>query len=237
VLRGVGWTLIGLGALVGLYLVYALVFTNLETERAQRDLSERWEAAVGAVTVDDPEDLGARASGAGSAGEATSGSGSDEGAAGGAESTVDPVAAETGEALAVLQFRRPGGQPPVTDDAVYVVEGASVEALKRGPGHYPDTAAPGADGNFAVAGHRTTYGAPFFDLDELAGGDEVLVTDRAGVRHTYRVVETRIVAPSDNWVLADDPLGTGADGMLTLTTCHPRFSAAQRMIVFAELVA
>lgn len=236
VLRGVGWTLIGLGVLVGLYLVYALGFTNLETDRAQRSLEESWASAVGAV--DDPRGPSAAESGAGSTGEAATATGSQDGPADGAETgALAPTAVATGEAMAVLQFRRRGAPPPVTDEAIYVVEGTSVEALKRGPGHYPETAAPGAEGNFGVAGHRTTFGAPFYNLDELEARDEVLVTDRAGRRHTYRVVETRIVRPDDSWVLADDPLGTGAGGMLTLTTCHPRFSAAQRMIVFAELVA
>ena len=117
-----------------------------------------------------------------------------------------------------------------------IVEGVNAESLSEGPGHYPGTAYPGEQGNFAVAGHRTTAGAPFYDLETLETGDEVHVTDRNGVRWVYEVVEQRIVDPSENYVLGQDPIGTGAP-VLTLTTCHPRWSNRERLIVFAELVA
>lgn len=123
---------------------------------------------------------------------------------------------------------------PVQDDPLLVVEGVGVDELKRGPGHYPGTALPGQPGNFAVAGHRTTYAAPFYDLDQLRPGDRIRVTDRGGTRWTYSVVGQRIVAPTDVEVIGPDPLATGR-ATLTLTTCNPRFSAAQRLIVFAEL--
>lgn len=106
----------------------------------------------------------------------------------------------------------------------------------RGPGHYPQTASPGADGNFAVAGHRTTYGAPFFHLDELRDGDEVHVTDTDGSRHVYEVRMQRSVSPGDVLVIGPDPLQTGR-ATLTLTTCNPRFSNRERLVVHAELVA
>jgi len=84
-------------------------------------------------------------------------------------------------------------------------------------------------GNSAIAGHRTTYGAPFFRLDELVAGDEILVTTRQG-EFTYEVSERIVVRPSQNEVLAATD-----DNRLTLTTCHPRFSASQRLIVVAML--
>nr|MBA2529402.1 class E sortase [Euzebyales bacterium] len=140
-----------------------------------------------------------------------------------------------GTAVAVLQFSRPGQDGPLVHGGpLYVVEGTSVPALRQGPGHYVGTALPGQLGNFAVAGHRTTYGAPFYHLDDLRSGDEVLVTDRNGRRYTYRVRTQEVVAPGDSWVTGPDPLETGRP-TLTLTTCNPRFSAAQRLIVFAEL--
>lgn len=211
-LRVVGWLCVGAGSLMALYLVYSLLFTNLVTQRAQDDLSERWELEVGS----------------------TDGLGAEEPAGPGGE-TPPPV--EPGAAVAVLQFARPGSQAPIVSDGpLFVVEGVGVEDLKRGPGRYPTTDPPGMPGNFAVAGHRTTYLAPFFNLDELAAGDEVWVTDRTGTRFTYQVVEQRVVPPGEVSILGPDPLGTGRP-TVTLTTCHPRFSNAQRLVVFAELAA
>lgn len=209
VLRGLGWLFISVGVLVLLYLVYSLLYTNRATEAAQDELADEWNLSL-------PED----SSGLPGEGE--------DGAAG----IPDP-----GSAVAALEFRRPGQEEPlVHKKPLYVVQGVSLGDLQRGPGHYPGTALPGEKGNFAVAGHRTTYGAPFFNLDQLRKGDEVLVTSRSGKRYTYRVHSREIVAPSATWVITPDPLKTGKK-TLTLTTCNPRFSNAERLIVFAELVA
>jgi len=211
-LRVVGWLCVSAGSLVALYLIYSLLFTNLLTQRSQDNLSERWELEVGSTD--------------GLAGEGPAGPGG---------ATPPPV--EPGEAVAVLQFARPGSQEPfVSDSPLFVVEGVGVEDLKRGPGRYPTTDPPGIPGNFAVAGHRTTYLAPFYNLDELVNGDEVWVTDRSGKRFTYQVVEQRVVAPDEDTILGPDPRGTGRP-TVTLTTCNPRFSNAQRLVVFAELAA
>jgi len=110
-----------------------------------------------------------------------------------------------------------------------VIEGVGVPELKKGPGHYPNTPMPGQPGNASIAGHRTTYGAPFFKLDELVQGDQILVTTRQG-RFRYDVRESKVVRPDENSVLDN----TG-DDRLTLTTCNPRYSAAQRLIVVAAL--
>ena len=112
-----------------------------------------------------------------------------------------------------------------------VVSGVGVEDLKKGPGHYPETPLPGQPGNAAIAGHRTTYGAPFFSVDELAPGDKIIATTFAG-RFVYRVTGTVVVAPTDVGVIA----GT-ADARLTLTSCHPLYSAANRIVVTAQLDA
>lgn len=207
-LRGLGWLFISIGVLVLLYLVYSLLYTNRATEQAQDDLGDEWN-----LFLDEGGEL--------------PGDGED-----GASAAPDP-----GSAVAALEFRRPGqDEPIVRDRPLYVVQGVSLGDLQRGPGHYPGTALPGEKGNFAVAGHRTTYGAPFFNLDQLRKGDEVLVTARDGKRYTYRVHSQEIVSPSDTWVVGPDPLERGRN-TLTLTTCNPRFSNAQRLIVFAELVA
>ncbi len=110
-----------------------------------------------------------------------------------------------------------------------VVSGVGVEDLKKGPGHYPQTPLPGQPGNAAIAGHRTTYGAPFFSIDELAPGDEIVATTFAG-RFVYRVAATIVVSPDEVGVIA----GT-ADVRLTLTSCHPLYSASSRIVVTAQL--
>lgn len=237
VLRLAGWLMVAGGVVIALYLVYSLYYTGVATEAAQRDLLERWERDVGGVV--EPMAAGDRSATTESPAAEPSAQPSDPPSATPApEPAAEPAPGPPpapGEAVAVLAFARPGDDEPlVVPDPLFVVEGVSVEELKRGPGHYTGTAMPGQAGNFAVAGHRTTYGHPFFDLDELRAGDEVHVTDRGGRRWVYSVVRQEIVDPADVRVIAPDPLGTGRP-TLTLTTCHPRFSAAQRLVVFAEL--
>ena len=136
----------------------------------------------------------------------------------------------------------PTTEPPLVGDAIahivipkanvdkIVVEGVGVEDLKKGPGHYPGTPMPGEPGNAAIAGHRTTYGAPFYDLSNLEAGDPITVTTRVG-EFRYEVVESQVVSPEAVEVL--DPTD---DNRLTLTTCNPRYSAAERLVVRAKLV-
>jgi LPXTG-site transpeptidase (sortase) family protein len=109
------------------------------------------------------------------------------------------------------------------------VAGVKVDDLRKGPGHFPDTPLPGQLGNSAIAGHRTTFGAPFNRVDELSPGDEIIVTTVQG-RFVYTVTGTSIVAPTALEVL--DPT---AEATLTLVSCHPKYSARQRIIVKAVL--
>jgi len=109
------------------------------------------------------------------------------------------------------------------------VQGTSTTDLQQGPGHYPGTPLPGEQGNAAIAGHRTTYGAPFYNLDELAPGDPIVITTVQGT-FTYRVTKTVIVTPSDTSVVDNTTTPE-----LTLTTCNPRYSATQRLVVVATL--
>lgn len=117
-----------------------------------------------------------------------------------------------------------------------LVQGVSVADLKAGVGHYPQTAMPGAVGNFSVAGHRTTYGAPLNRIEKLGVDDAIVVETKVGW-YSYLVRETKIVAPTQVDVVAAVP---GAEGqaptepVLTLTTCHPMYSAQQRYIVHAD---
>jgi sortase A len=225
VVRGAGWTLIVAGSIVLLYVIYLLWFTNLGTDRAQRDLADAFGLDVPTLAADADAD----ADGDGDGDDAGDG---DEDSGDGDAS--DDVEVALGEAYAAIWFER-DGERIVNDDVLYVVEGVTLEHLKLGPGHYPESDVPGGPGNLAIAGHRTTYGAPFWALDELRDGDTIHVVDLDGEEWVYAYREQRIVAPTDTWVVGEDPLDNGAP-TITLTTCHPRFSAAQRLIAWGELV-
>jgi sortase A len=109
------------------------------------------------------------------------------------------------------------------------VEGTGAGDLRRGPGHYPATPLPGERGTVAIAGHRTTYGAPFRDIDDLERGDRIELRMPYG-RFAYRVERTRIVPPTEVSVTA-----RVAYDRLVLSACHPLYSAAERIVVFARL--
>jgi sortase A len=111
----------------------------------------------------------------------------------------------------------------------YVVEGTDTESLRKGPGHYPETPLPGEPGTAAIAGHRTTYGAPFRKIDKLRHGERITL-DMPDGRFVYMVQRTKIVDDQDLSVL--DRVGYQR---LVLSACHPLYSAAQRIIVFARL--
>ena len=112
-----------------------------------------------------------------------------------------------------------------------MVEGTGAADLRKGPGHYPATPFPGMPGTVGIAGHRTTYLAPFNKLDKLRKGDEVRLEMPYAVV-TYRVEGTRIVKPTALWVTRR----VGYD-RLVMTACHPKYSAAERIVVFAREVS
>jgi sortase A len=121
--------------------------------------------------------------------------------------------------------------------AKVVVEGVTVSDLKKGPGHYPGTQLPGQVGNFVVSGHRTTHGAPFNRVDELKTGDAIVIETK-DTWYTYRVRKTEIVSPTAIEVTYPVPHDRGAKpkvATITLTSCNPKYSARQRIIVFGEL--
>ena len=120
---------------------------------------------------------------------------------------------------------------PRLDVRTVVVEVTTPSALRAGAGHYPNTPLPGEEGNVAIAGHRTTYGKPFADLDRLRPGDEIVLETPIGT-HTYKVSQAPFVVSNSEWsVISQTPGHT-----LTLTTCHPKGSARQRLVVKAEMV-
>lgn len=131
--------------------------------------------------------------------------------------------AEEGEAIGRIQAEEAGL------DTV-VVQGTDTESLRVGPGHFPETRFPGQDGTVGIAGHRTTYGAPFRNVDSFDRGDRI-VLEMPYATFVYRVQKTEIVDPHDVGVVRD----VGYE-RLVLTSCHPLYSAAQRLIVYARMV-
>ncbi|RBY83086.1 class E sortase [Geodermatophilus sp. TF02-6] len=217
--RGLGQSLLTVGFVLLLFVVYELWVTDLQSDAAQEELAtelrEEWTGPAPSV----------------------------------------PAEITSGEAFAFLHVPRLGA-----DYARAVVEGTGGAELAQGPGHYTGTAMPGEQGNFAVAGHRVGRGSPFLELDELRPGDPVVV-ETADRWFVYRVLGDpatgsfhdddddddggglvpgrEIVSPSDVSVISPTPGGapggppTGA--YLTLTTCHPEYSARQRLVVHAVL--
>ena len=119
---------------------------------------------------------------------------------------------------------------PTLGRSYVVVEGTGRGTLRKGPGHYPRTPLPGQRGTVGVAGHRTTYLAPFRTVNRLRRGEPVVIAMPYG-RFTYEVRATRIVPPTATWVVRRAPRDR-----LVLTACHPLYSASQRIVVFATLV-
>jgi sortase A len=118
-----------------------------------------------------------------------------------------------------------------------VVEGTSKEALDAGAGHYSNTPLPGMGGNVGIAGHRTTYGKPFADIDQLTTGDRVELETPIG-NYVYEMVEP-FDGHANPWVIEPNDwsvVGPTDESMLTLTTCHPKYSAAQRLVARLKLV-
>lgn len=146
--------------------------------------------------------------------------------------------AQLREASVETHFRRPVSGEPIARLMIpklgldfIVVEGVGHEELMRGPGHIPETAFPGSDGSSVISGHRTTYAAPFAELDKLEPGDEIHIATIQG-ESLYVVTKSYIVLPVDTSVTL--PLAPGERPRLRLTTCHPRFSATFRLVVEAD---
>jgi LPXTG-site transpeptidase (sortase) family protein len=119
---------------------------------------------------------------------------------------------------------------PVINLDTMVFDGTDRETLKKGPGHIIGTSYPGSIGTVAISGHRTTYGAPFFNIDKLKAGDEITLESFDTI-YRYIVTELMIVEPTDVWVLNPTPYPS-----LVLTTCNPKYSAKERLIIFAKMV-
>lgn len=218
VLRGMGELLMTAGVVCLLFVAYLLWWTDFENSRTQGRLSDGLAQSWAAQDARSPAPGGAAAPGAVGAPGAP---------------PASPVAfapPALGQAFARLYIPRLG-----RDYDPVVVEGVSTADLQEGPGHYPGTALPGQRGNMVISGHRTTWGKPFNRLDEVQPGDRVVVETRTAWV-TYRVTGDSIVDPSASEVITDVPPPIGvqpssADTLLTLTTCNPKYSAQQRLIL------
>ncbi len=202
---GVGRVILVAGILVLLFIPYLLWGTGLITAQAQSDLRQEFLAT---------QRLHHRSA------------------------VVTPPRTPTSPPTIAPTVAAPGAGDPVgilsipkISLSMMVVEGTDAQQLRAGPGHYPGTPLPGEAGNAAVAGHRTTYLHPFYNLDALAPGDAIDVLTGQGW-FVYKVTGSQVVAPTDVAVVAPT-----ATPMLTLTTCNPRYSASQRLVVQAALVA
>ena len=214
-LRMTGWAMIWAGALILAFLVYQLFGTAIGTNLAQSAAGDQidviFEESLDAL-IESGVPVPVEAGGP----------------------VVDPVNVD----MPTL-FPEPipeGGEPfarliiPAADIEKIVWEGVERDDLKNGPGHMPWTALPGQPGNSVISGHRTTYGAPFLNLDDLVEGDVITVETATG-SHVYEVRQMLIVAPT-----AVEVTEPRIGAWLTLTTCHPISSSSKRLVIHAELV-
>ena len=213
----IGRSFVTLGVLILLFVIYQLWGTGLYTSREQDKLRDTFTSSL--------EQRGDRPT------TTTSSSETDVSAPTVTTTTAPPARiaalASNGEPIAQIRI------PRIAVDSI-VVQGVARVDLRKGPGHYPDSPLPGQEGNAAIAGHRTTYGAPFGNLEQLEEGDRIFVRTFQG-DFTYEVYQANlIVQPTDVHVLEPDQR-PGFEATLTLTTCNPKYSAAQRLVVKAAL--
>lgn len=220
-----GELLILLGVVAGSFVAYQLIGSNIvssiEGQRVADELVRSWE------TVDDQElpELEQQSNDALGSLEQSS--------------EARPLAAGQTETEALDAF----GLvyiPRLKSDVwgIPLMEDVSDRSLALGIGHYSSTALPGELGNFAIAGHRATFGEPFAQIERLRPGDEVIIRTESSW-HVYHLVTDRIVQPNENWVLSAVPVIpelSGTPSVLTITTCEPRFNSTERWIWFGELI-
>jgi sortase A len=223
-IAAIGRSLVTLGLLILLFVAYQLWGTGIYTAHAQNRLKSDFKKEQAKYAEQDTVAAPTTAT--------TTPAATTPAATHGTTTTTQPV--------------RTGAPPPTPPEGeveglisipaiglnMAFVEGTDVPDLRKGPGHYPDTPIPGSLGNAAIAGHRTTYLHPFFDIDKLKVGDEIIIATLDGKIFTYAMYEQIIVKPTDTWVVDNTP-----DAELTLTSCNPKYSAAERIVTKARLVA
>lgn len=233
---GTGRTLITIGLLMFAFVAYQLWGTGIQTARAQTQLENEFDQILGDTSGSAPVVVTSVAEVA-STTAAT-------------EVSVAPTASDvpTTEPAVTTTSVQPtapakpvGRGGPVTRIKIpsigvnkIVVEGVSAKDLRKGPGHFPETPMPGQFGNSAIAGHRTTYGAPFGSIDKVKVDDLVIAITPSGEFH-YKVRRIVIVNPDEYSRVI--PTSDGSKATLTLVSCHPRMTAQQRIVVIADLIA
>lgn len=229
----VGKVMIAAGCLILLFVAFQLWGTGLKTAQAQDDLGERFRAQQEQVADGTAPTLPVTDGST----PTTTGPATTPGTTSG-PATADPAAfppPKPGEPIGQIVIPKIGAD-------FYMVEGVDLRWLQDGPGHFPGTPFPGQAGNAALAGHRTTFKAPFNRIDELVPGDTITVTTLQGT-FTYRVLPQpgaqpgeelgyKIILP-DQLEILDQPPGRN---LLTLMACHPKYDLSQRIVVVAELV-
>jgi sortase A len=209
VLGAIGRVMITAGVLILLFVVYQLWGTGLHTREAQNEARDEFDQSLQDAGVDELPAVS-----------------NDTGPVRRPGRQPIPHAPDHGQQVALIQIPAIG-----IDDGYIVHEGVDLDTLQEGPGHYEGTPLPGEQGNAAIAGHRTTYLAPFNRIDELGEGDRIVVTYPNGSRFVYQYLNTVIVTPDQTEVLEYK-----FDNRLTLTACNPKYSAAQRIVVSARLL-
>ena len=202
--------LVTAGLLILLFVAYELWGTNVLEARAQDNLRRDFESQLGS----DPQ---------------TSSTNDDPTVSTTTTTTTAPPQAPIpieGDPVAIIRI------PRIGLDKV-VVEGTSTADLRKGPGHYAGMPLPGQIGNAGIAGHRTTYGAPFADLDQLLPGDLIQVETLSGT-FDYLVSEPPFIVNPGQTEVLDQPDPQEPTATITLTTCNPKYSARQRLVVKAE---
>jgi sortase A len=235
VLGAIGRVLIAIGLLLFGFAAYQVWGTGIQEARAQSALESEFEAVTATVAALPTTTVAAptTTTPATTAASAPDGSSPEATVATTVAPTtttteVDPglvplLGAKPGDAVAILQIKKIGLKK-------IIVSGVGVEQLREGPGHYRTTALPGQRGNAAIAGHRTAYGSPFKEVDKLEPGDEITVTNVLKETFVYKVRDTKIVEPT-----AVDVLAPSDEAILTITSCHPLYTANQRIIVTSVL--
>jgi sortase A len=226
---GLGRVLLAAGILMFGFVAYQLWGTGIETARAQRSLENEFEdllAERSTTTVPEPTVEATTpvdgTTAPPSTAAVTPGTTPTSAPPAPVSQDIPPIA--EGDAIAQIEIPSIG----VKD---IVVAGVSVADLRRGPGHFPETPLPGQLGNAAIAGHRTTYGQPFRNVDDLEPGDEIVITTVAG-RFVYDVTGTQIVKPNEYGVV----LTSNPDvASVTLVSCDPVWSATRRIVITGEL--
>jgi sortase A len=212
--------LLGSGCLLIAFVAFQLWGTAIYTDHAQSNLRNQISHELGGRSTLPLKALGSAQPGS----DPTTSSSKASSSLPKVASSIAPTTAQpaVGQPIGILAIPKLG-----VDDVV--VQGYGESQLQGGPGHYPSTSLPGQAGNAAIAGHRTTFAAPFYNLNQLDPGDPIFVLTSQGL-FRYNVVRSEVVTPTDSAVL-----DASTTPELTLTTCNPRYSASQRLVVVAFL--